>query len=95
MPRSRKSTPPPTWPDDPDHRFVAAFLRLLEEERVSRGWTLQQLSEKSGVDFGVISRGERLERIPGLIVLRRWVNALELEWIDVFAQAEKTRGKSP
>jgi transcriptional regulator with XRE-family HTH domain len=55
---------------------------------------LQQLSEKSGVDFGVISRDERLERIPGLIVVRRWVNALELDWAAVFAQAEKSVGKN-
>jgi transcriptional regulator with XRE-family HTH domain len=89
MPPRKKTSATLPWPDDPDHRFVATFLKVLADERTAKGWTLEALSEKSGVDFGVISRGERLERIPGLVVLRRWVRALELEWTEVFVRAEK------
>jgi len=91
MPARRKNSGTQTWPNDPEHRFVAAFLGILAEERASKGWTLQELSQRSRVDFGVISRGERLERIPGLIVLRRWVTALGLEWGDVFRRAEERK----
>jgi len=92
MPRLRKPDEQPAWPDDPDHRFVAAFLELLKEERARRGWTIRDVAERAGFDSGTVTRGENLDRIPGLIVLRKWVRALELDWVTVYRKAEK---KSP
>ncbi|MFT4176796.1 MAG: helix-turn-helix transcriptional regulator [Luteolibacter sp.] len=79
----------PTWPDDQDHRFVAEFLCILKEARAGKGWTVRDVGERAGIDSGTVTRGENLVRIPGLVVLRKWVRALELDWVEVYREAEK------
>lgn len=89
MPRRRTPDERPEWPDDPDHRFVAAFLEVLKDARAAKGWTVRDVGERAGIDSGTVTRGENLVRIPGLIVLRKWVRALDLDWVAVYQKAEK------
>ncbi|MFT4144019.1 MAG: helix-turn-helix transcriptional regulator [Mobilitalea sp.] len=93
MPSRRSSKKEPTtWPEDPDHEFVASFLGILKEERAAKGWTVRMVGERAGIDNGIVTRGENLDRIPGIIVLRKWVRALELDWVEVYRRAEKKNG---
>lgn len=78
----------PTWPDDPDHAFVAAFLGILKDERALKGWTIREVGDRAGIDNGIVTRGENLNRIPGLVTLRKWVRALDLDWVEVYRRAE-------
>jgi transcriptional regulator with XRE-family HTH domain len=84
--------PPEThahWPNDPDHAFVARFLGILRESRIAQGLSIREVAKKAGVDHGIIARADRLERIPNLITLRRWVRALDLDWMQVYEDADQ------
>jgi transcriptional regulator with XRE-family HTH domain len=87
MPKPDPEQRPP-WPPDADHAFVASFLVLLKQAREDQGLSLRELAAKAGVDHGVLGRGERMERIPSIVTMRRWVRGLGLDWQEVYRDAE-------
>ena len=71
--------------DDLDGRIAARLLA----ERTSRGWSLEQLAERSGVSRAMISKVERGESSPTAAVLGRLSAALGLTLSQLLARAEQ------
>jgi transcriptional regulator with XRE-family HTH domain len=89
MPKS-KADQQPSWPPDADHAFVASFLLLLRDARLEQGLSVREVAQKAGIDHGIVARGERMDRIPNLITMRRWVRGLGLDWHQVYRDAENS-----
>ena len=70
--------------DDPGPR-IAARLRL---ERDSRGWSLADLAERSGVSRAMISKIEREEVSPTAVILVRLAGAFDLTLAGLLLRAE-------
>jgi transcriptional regulator with XRE-family HTH domain len=70
--------------DDPGPR-IAARLRL---ERDSRGWSLADLAERSGVSKAMISKIEREEVSPTAVILVRLAGAFDLTLAGLLLRAE-------
>jgi transcriptional regulator with XRE-family HTH domain len=51
----------------------------MVDARKRAGWSQEKLAERSGVNLGVISRAERMERIPGLASILDLAHALKLD----------------
>lgn len=64
----------------------------LRAEREARGWSLTDLSERSGVSRGMISKVERGESSPTASLLGRLSGALNLTVSTLLARAESMRG---
>src|ERR1700753_3218799 len=65
---------------------LAARLRV---ERDSRGWSLAELAERSGVAKATISKIERAEASPTAAILVKLASAFELTLADLVARAEE------
>lgn len=74
---------------DLDDRIAARLLA----ERTSRGWTLEQLAERSGVSRAMISKVERGESSPTATVLGRLSAAFGLTLSQLLASAEQGAGR--
>jgi len=61
--------------------------KLIKEERLIRGLTLQQLSERSGVSSSHIGRIERGERFPSAHILRKIAQPLGFEQDELLLYA--------
>jgi transcriptional regulator with XRE-family HTH domain len=70
--------------DDPSPR-IAARLRL---ERESRGWSLSDLAQRSGVSKAMISKIEREEVSPTAVILVRLAGAFDLTLAGLLLRAE-------
>src|SRR5260221_9595423 len=70
--------------DDSSAR-IAQRLRL---ERDSRGWSLADLAERSGVSKATISKIERAEVSPTAVVLVRLASAFDLTLAGLMPRAE-------
>ena len=70
--------------DDPSSR-IAGRLRL---ERSSRGWSLADLAERSGVSKATISKIEREEVSPTAVILVRLAGAFDLTLAGLLLGAE-------
>jgi transcriptional regulator with XRE-family HTH domain len=70
--------------DNPGPR-IAARLRL---ERDSRGWSLAELAERSGVSKAMISKIEREEVSPTAVILVRLAGAFDLTLAGLLLRAE-------
>ena len=70
--------------DDPSSR-IAGRLRL---ERSSRGWSLADLAERSGVSKATISKIEREEVSPTAVILVRLAGAFDLTLAGLLLRAE-------
>lgn len=68
-----------------DDRIAARLLA----ERASRGWSLEQLAERSGVSRAMISKVERGESSPTAAVLGRLSAAFGLTLSQLLARAEQ------
>jgi transcriptional regulator with XRE-family HTH domain len=75
--------------DDVGHR-LAQRIRL---ERDSRGWSLAELAERSGVSKATISKIERAEVSPTAVVLVRLASAFDLTLAGLMLRAESERGR--
>lgn len=71
--------------DELDGRIAARLLT----ERTSRGWSLEQLAERSGVSRAMISKVERGESSPTATVLGRLSAALGLTLSQLLVRAEQ------
>jgi transcriptional regulator with XRE-family HTH domain len=69
---------------------LAHRLRL---ERDSRGWSLAELAERSGVSKATISKIERAEVSPTAVVLVRLASAFDLTLAGLMLRAESQRGR--
>lgn len=59
--------------------IVHALLARIVAARKKVGMSQEALAELSGVDLGVISRAERVQRIPGMASILDMALALELD----------------
>ena len=75
----------PTDPTDP----TAAIAHSLKRERHARGWSLAELSTRSGVSKAMISKIERAEASPTATVLGKLSGAFGLALSALLALAEK------
>jgi transcriptional regulator with XRE-family HTH domain len=75
--------------DDLSHR-LALRLRL---ERDSRGWSLADLADRSGVSKATISKIERAEVSPTAVVLVRLASAFDLTLAGLMLRAEGQRDR--
>ncbi|ESK57360.1 helix-turn-helix domain-containing protein [Acinetobacter tjernbergiae] len=66
----------------------AEIARLLLKQRKSKGWTVAELAEYSGVSQAMISKVERGASSPSAAILGRLVNALGITLSKLFAEAE-------
>ena len=79
-------------PSDLSESIVKTILLQILKVRQDRGISQEQLAELSGIDLGVISRAERLIRIPGLASILDLAGALDLDFADlVRAAAERSK----
>src|ERR1700754_5257094 len=60
----------------------------LRHERDSRGWSLADLAERSGVSKATISKIERVEVSPTSVVLVRLASAFDLTLAGLLLRAE-------
>jgi len=70
--------------DDLSHRLA----QRLKLERDSRGWSLAELAERSGVSKATISKIERAEVSPTAVVLVRLASAFDLTLAGLMLRAE-------
>ena len=75
--------------DELGHR-LAQRIRL---ERDSRGWSLADLAERSGVSKATISKIERAEVSPTAVVLVRLASAFDLTLAGLMLRAESEGGR--
>jgi transcriptional regulator with XRE-family HTH domain len=68
--------------------FALRLARRLRLERDSRGWSLVDLAERSGVSKATISKIERAEVSPTAVVLVRLASAFELTLAGLMLRAE-------
>lgn len=69
------------------------LARRLRLERDSRGWSLAQLAERSGVSKAAISKIERAEVSPTAAVLVRLASAFDLTLAGLMLRAESRGGR--
>jgi transcriptional regulator with XRE-family HTH domain len=65
----------------------AALADRIAAERASRGWSLAELSQRSGVSRSMLSKIERREASPTATVLLRIASAFELTIAGLLADA--------
>src|SRR3982750_2296893 len=68
--------------------FSQRLARRLRLERDSRGWSLADLAERSGVSKATISKIERVEVSPTAVVLVRLAAAFDLTFAGLMLRAE-------
>src|SRR3954468_2317810 len=71
----------------------ARIARRLRLERDSRGWSLADLAERSGVSKATISKIERAEVSPTAVVLVRLAAAFDLTLAGLLVRAEGDAGR--
>lgn len=76
-------------PSEFSESVVNAILLQILKARQDRGISQEQLAELSGIDLGVISRAERLIRIPGLASILDLAKALDLDFADLIRVASE------
>ncbi|MEO8615226.1 MAG: helix-turn-helix transcriptional regulator [Luteolibacter sp.] len=69
---------------------VSGVLLKIGEVRLARGVSQEKLAELSGIDLGVISRAERLQRIPSMAAIMDLASALELDFAELVRGARKS-----
>jgi transcriptional regulator with XRE-family HTH domain len=73
--------------------FPQRLAQRLRLERDSRGWSLAELAERSGVSKATISKIERAEVSPTAVVLVRLASAFELTLAGLMLRAEVHGGR--
>lgn len=66
------------------------FGGRLRELRRSRGWTLQELGERSGVSFSTISKAERGIIAPSYDTILKLAFAFEMDMSELLAEEENS-----
>jgi transcriptional regulator with XRE-family HTH domain len=68
---------------------AANVVRILRDERKRRGFSMNQIAERSGLSQGMISLVEHDLRNPTLDTLLRIADALELDLASIIKRASK------
>lgn len=71
----------------------ARIARRVRLERDARGWSLAELSQRSGVSKATISKIEREEMSPTAVILVRLANAFDLTLAGLLLRAEGEGGR--
>jgi hypothetical protein len=79
----------PSGSHDPDVAYLCRFVFRLKAERLARGMTLRDLEKATGINNAHLSRAERGITEAGVVVLRRWCRALDLNFEDVCQEVAK------
>ena len=74
-------------PDRKRKLICSNVARILREERQKRGLSMAKVAERAGLSYQAISYIERELRIPGLDVLLRITDAIDLDIIDLLRRA--------
>ncbi len=69
--------------------------RIIKQQRVMSGLTLQEVSDKSGVSSSHLGRIERGERLPSAHILRKIAQPLGFEETELFYKADFLSPKPP
>ena len=85
------------WADAQREAICSAVARIIREERVRRGLSLNVLAERAGLSRQMVSYVEQEERNPSLDSLLRIADVIEtlLEKIIQRARAEVSPRKQP
>lgn len=70
-------------------------MNPLKEARINKGWTLKQLSEKSGVPDDTINKLENDRRRANFLTLRKLAIALDIDWQSLSSLASDRKFKEP
>ena len=70
-------------------------MNPLKEARINKGWTLKELSVKSGVPDDTINKLENDRRKANLLTLRKLAIALDIEWQSLSSLASNRTFKEP
>lgn len=62
-----------------DELNIIQTLTYLQEERIKRGITQKELSQRIGMSQPQLAKIERLDSIPSLSTLNRYADGLDLE----------------
>ena len=73
------------WPDN----LINEICHMIEQTRVAKGYSVYELSQRSGVSQQGIAYDEKLVRRPNLDCLARIAKALDLNLSQLIAKAEK------
>ncbi|MBX3743646.1 MAG: helix-turn-helix transcriptional regulator [Akkermansiaceae bacterium] len=78
-------------PSEEADAFLKALVEELKEIRAAAGVSQEQLATQSGVDRAIISRLERLERIPSIMALYDLARALKVPFHLIAEKAEQRK----
>ena len=87
--KNRVSKSSSEFPEDPDARYLAEFISILKEERAKLNLGEREVTRMAEISNGAVGRAEKMERIPSVIVFRKWVRALGLDWVEVCQKADE------
>lgn len=73
------------WPES----LITEICHVIEQERVGKGYSIYELSQRSGVSQQGIGYYEKLERRPNIDCLARIARALDMTLSELIAMAEK------
>lgn len=73
------------WPDT----LIDAICSVIREERTNLGYSVYELSQRSGVSQQAIAYYEKLERRPNLECLAKIAKAMDFKTSEIIAMAEK------
>ena len=76
-------------PSQKPQQFCAAVARILREERLRKGVSLNALAARAGISYQIISYIEREMRTPKLDTLFRITTALGVDLVDLIRRAER------
>ena len=76
-------------PSEEADAFFKALVEELKETRAASGVSQDQLAIQSGVDRAIISRLERLERIPSVMALYDLARALKVPFHVICQKADQ------
>jgi transcriptional regulator with XRE-family HTH domain len=74
-------------------RAVAQLGRRLREVRQARGWTVEEASERYGVEPAHVRRIEAGRTNPSLATLISIADAVSMDLADLFADRAPIKGK--
>ena len=76
-------------------RIAAHVMRILTEERVALGYSMNFVAERAGLSQSMVSRVEKQDRMPTLATLLRITTALEIDLAEVLARAQQAALRGP
>lgn len=76
-------------PERQRRAICSQVARILREERLRRGFSLADVSERTGLSYQMVGFVEKEMRNPTLETLLRLCDALELDSADLLTRAQR------